>query len=86
MMWRDSMRPARFGPFDGRSAFFVLLTGLHLATWTVTIAFLAMVLFWLLERKGLRVDSAFRLGRCWLAGRSRPALLPRLRRRTINYG
>jgi intracellular multiplication protein IcmT len=85
-MWRDSMRPTRFGPFDGRSVFPLILFAVHIALWTFALAVASAIVFWVLERKGLRVDSALRQVRSWLAGEPRPAVYSWKRRRMLDHG
>lgn len=84
--WRNSMRPVRFFVLDARAAIAFMLFLMHMRLWTLGVAIIVMVLFWLLERKGLTFDAAMRSLRCWFIGNNRPALLWMRRSRMIDYG
>jgi hypothetical protein len=75
MPWRDTMRPARFLVFDGRLVFCLLPFFFHISWMFFYLAIGSMVVFWLLERRGLSVPAAMRRARSWLAGPRRPARL-----------
>ena len=84
--WRNAMRPARFFGVDARasgSLFFLLL---HMRLWTLGIVIFTMVLFYMLERKGLTFNAALRSFRSWLFGKKRPALLWVRRTQIKDYG
>ncbi len=79
--WRDSMKSARFGPLDARAVFPFLLVLIHFETWTIMLAVLSSILFWLAERLGLRFDAALRAVRTWFVIPMRPAQTFQLNRR-----
>ena len=72
--WRDTYKPARFFMLDARAGVPIILCALHIRPWTIGIALLVVILFWVLERRGLSFQSAFRAFRAELAGNHRPAL------------
>ena len=84
--WRISMRPVRFFAIDARAAGFLFFFLLHMRLWTLILCVSVMVVFWLLERKGLTFDSSIRAGRSWILGGKRPAWLWIRKRSTIDYG
>jgi intracellular multiplication protein IcmT len=70
--WRDSQRPVRFFIFDAKASFPIILFLFHARLWTLTFAFLVMVFFWILERKGLNFTTALRVARSFIIGNFRP--------------
>lgn len=72
--WRNSMRPVRFFNFDARAAIPFCLLLFYFRIVTIVFAVCVMVVFWLLEKKGLTFDSAVRAIRLPLFGDKRPAL------------
>lgn len=87
--WRNSMRPTRFFALDARAAIpiftLILPTGdmrIHLFYMTI----LAMIVFFILERRGLTFESALRSLRRWIHGEKRPAVMWFKCRRTRDYG
>jgi hypothetical protein len=45
-----------------------------------------MLVFWILERRGLTFEAALRALRSWIVGRKRPAILKKYRRMWIDFG
>ena len=84
--WRNTMRPARFFAFDSRAAIAVLLVLLHIRLWTIILAVVTMILFWLAERAGYGFEPVLRRLRCFIIGPKRPGLVFTGRRRMIDYG
>lgn len=84
--WRVTMMPARIGPLDARMVIFVALFLLHMRWWTFTVLFMACIVFFVLERRGLSLPSAGRLLRAFLAGARRPAVSDYERRRPVWFG
>lgn len=79
--WRNSMKPARLGPLDGRSAIPLLFLLLHFRLWTLGVTIIIMLIFWAFERRGLTFPAALRAIRVWLLGPRRPAIMFTRRRR-----
>jgi intracellular multiplication protein IcmT len=84
--WRNTQKPARFFALDARAFSFIMLCIVHMRIWTASLAFTAMLVFWVLERRGLTFEAALRALRAWLAGRVRPGLRPGSRRHWIDFG
>lgn len=84
--WRNSMKPARFFALDARAVFPFLLVLIHVRGWTLLLAFICTVLFWVAERVGLRYDSALRAVRAWMVAPHRPAQPYQLNRRMADLG
>lgn len=84
--WRNTQKPARFFAVDARAFVAILLFLLHARLWTFIAALTIMLLFWILERRGLTFESSLRAFRCWSLGRNRPANHRRAVRRWIDYG
>jgi hypothetical protein len=72
--WRDTFKPARFFFLDARAGVPIVATLLHVRVWTVTLTLLIVIAFYILERRGLSVPSAFRAFRAWIIGDARPPL------------
>lgn len=83
--WRNTQKPARFFFLDARCFFAILLFLVHARTWTFTIAVIIMMIFWLLERRGLTFESAIRSLRNWFLGKRRPATRRSYIRRMVDY-
>lgn len=66
--WRDTARSARFFFVDYRAAFPLLLFLLHIKLWTFTLAIIATLCLYALERYGFTVPVFLRIARSWLAG------------------
>ena len=58
--WRNTMKPVRFFQFDARAGFFVVLLLVHFRTWTFVLLLTVLMIFYLLERKGLSFSAALR--------------------------
>ena len=84
--WRDSMRSARFFALDARAAFPFLLVLLHIRWWTLALALVCTLVFWLAERLGLRFDAALRAVRAWFVAPIRPAQPIERNRRMADLG
>lgn len=72
--WRNSMKPARFFFLDARAALPFVLVMLHLRWYTLVIAGVTTIIFYILEKRGLGFISALRAFRVWLVTRKRPAI------------
>jgi len=83
--WRNTQKPARFFIFDARACLTILLFLVHARLWTFTLAVFVIVVFWLLERRGLTFSAALRALRSWVLGAKRPANRAAARRRWIDY-
>lgn len=70
--WRETYKPARFFILDARAGVPILFTLLHVRIWTVVLTFLIVIMFVVLERRGLSVPSAIRAFRAWVIGDDRP--------------
>lgn len=84
--WRNTMKPVRFFGFDARAGFFVVLLLVHARLWTFMLLISILVIFWILERKGLSFASALRAGRMWFIGKNRPAWIWTRRRKLRDTG
>jgi intracellular multiplication protein IcmT len=84
--WRNTQKPARFFALDARAGFAILLFLLHARLWTFVLAVVVMIIFWILERRGLTFESSLRAFRSWFLGRKRPANSRKVTRRWIDYG
>ena len=80
-MWRDSMLVVRLGIFDAR----VLVTSVvwlaHMRWWTFYVAVAGALVFSALEWLGLSLPALVRTLRRLVAGRTRPAVPFRRKRR-----
>ena len=83
IVWRDTIRSPRLLVFDARLIFFCALIVFHLRIWTVVALLVGVMVFWLIERAGLRFPSALRALRSRLAGATRPAMPRSLYRSAI---
>ncbi len=83
--WRETYKPARFFNLDARAGVPIIGVCLHFRTWTVVLAAVILVTFYLLERRGLTLPSALRAFRAWVIGDARPALPVHYARRRIDY-
>jgi len=84
--WRNTQKPARFFVLDARAFSAVMLFIIHARLWTFTLTILIMVIFWVLERRGLTFEAAIRGLRAWVVGARRPALRTSTRRHWIDFG
>jgi|SRR5688572_15276816 intracellular multiplication protein IcmT len=83
--WRNSMKPARFFFLDARAAVPFVFTLLHLRLWTLAVAAITTLIFYILEQRGLSFDAALRAIRVWFVGDKRPNIQPSNRRRMVDY-
>lgn len=84
--WRNTMKPVRFFNFDARACFFLMLVLVHARLWTLYLLIGVMIIFWLLERKGLLFAPALRACRVWIVGKYRPAWIFTRRRKLLDTG
>ena len=84
--WRNTMKPVRFFGFDARAGFFVILVLVHARLWTLCLMLSVLVIFWILERRGLSFASALRGLRRWLVGSYRPAWIYTKKRKMLDTG
>ena len=71
--WYQTYKPARFFMMDSKAGVPLIGVLLHFKTYTVVPAFLWVVLFWYLDRRGMSITSAMRAARSWIIGDIRPA-------------
>ncbi|MDE2029496.1 MAG: IcmT/TraK family protein [Alphaproteobacteria bacterium] len=84
--WRNSQKQARFFALDARAAAPILFFLVHARLWTFVLAILTMLVFWILERRGLTFEAALRAGRAWILGPRRPAVASDRRRHWVDFG
>lgn len=85
--WRNTMKPARFlFGVDARAALTLLLLMIHFRTWTLVLCLSTMIIFYLLEKRGLSFESALRAFRLWIVGPKRPRILAAHKPRWIDFG
>ncbi|MBV8548096.1 MAG: IcmT/TraK family protein [Alphaproteobacteria bacterium] len=84
--WRNSQKPIRFFMLDARSFLSVVLFLFHARLWTLVLALIVMLVFWVMEQRGLTFESSLRAIRCWLLGRNRPANSRLAVRRWTDFG
>jgi intracellular multiplication protein IcmT len=84
--WRNSQKPARFFVLDARSFAAVFFFLVHARLWTFGLAIVVIILFWILEQRGLTFHASLRALRSWLLGTKRPANAGRSKRFWIDYG
>jgi intracellular multiplication protein IcmT len=83
---KDTQRTVKIFGIDGRAILLFTLAAMHFRWWTVTLCIVGVVALVIADRRGLKVPSALRAIRAWLAGDERPAILPWKKRRRVNYG
>lgn len=83
--FRDTYRPARFFFLDARAGALIIGCLLHVRLWTVILTAVALVIFYLMERKGLSIPSAARAARVYFSGDLRPGRQFTKRRGMIDY-
>lgn len=66
--WRESQRPAKFGPIDYRAVVFILPLFFYFRWITVFFALIAVAIFVYLGRKQIQPDNILRWLRSYLAG------------------
>ncbi|MDP9127430.1 MAG: IcmT/TraK family protein [Pseudomonadota bacterium] len=84
--WRNTQKPARFYILDARSFAALFLFLIHARLWTFILAILTMIVFWLLEQRGLTFEASLRGIRSWIFGQRRPSNSRRAIRHWIDYG
>lgn len=84
--WRETQKPAKFGPVDYRAVVFVIPILLYFRFITVIIAFIALAIFWHLEKKKVQPDNVLRWIRATLAGDYRTSHGPVRQRRPVDFG
>lgn len=85
--WRNTMKSTRFFfNVDARAALPLLLLMVHFRLWTFLLALGAMILFYVLEQRGLSFDAAIRAGRLWVIGPKRPRILLTHKPRWLDFG
>ncbi len=83
--WRETYKPARFFTLDARAGVPLIGVCLHARVWTVGLAVTVLIVFYVLERRGLTLPAALRGLRAWIIGDRRPALPIHHVRHTIDY-
>jgi intracellular multiplication protein IcmT len=83
--WRNTQKPVRFFILDARAFLAVLLFLLHMRLWTFILAIGVMMVFLILERRGLTFAASLRAMRSWFMGERRPANHRRAIRYWIDY-
>jgi intracellular multiplication protein IcmT len=83
--WRNSMKPARFFFLDARAAVPFVIMLLHLRLWTMIVATLTTMAFYILEQRGMNFAAALRGLRVWFVGCKRPNIKTSDRHRTVDY-
>jgi len=83
--FRDTYRPARFFFLDARAGALIIGCLLHVRMWTVIATALALIVFYLMERKGLSIPAAARAVRVYFTGDLRPGRQFTKRRAMIDY-
>lgn len=85
VVWRDSARPVRIGPFDARLAVLVFFVLLKPGLVTLVLLLSAWLGFRVAEARGYRLGAAIRRIRAMSAGRRRALHLERYRRSADLY-
>lgn len=80
------MKSARFFALDAFASFPFLLALLHIRWWTLSVALVTTLAFWVAERLGLRFMPALRAARAWLVAPMRPARAYQLNHRMADLG
>jgi intracellular multiplication protein IcmT len=84
--WRNTMKTVRFFTFDARAGLFVALLLVHFRIWTLCLLVSMLLIFYVLERKGLSFPAALRSLRVWLIGTKRPGWIWTRRRKLEDTG
>ena len=85
--WRNTMKPTRFlFGTDARAALLLLLLMVHFRIWTFLLVTTTMIVFYILEQRGLSFESALRALRVWITGPRRGRMLQAHRQRWTDYG
>lgn len=80
------MKPARFFMLDARAAWPVLVMLLHMRIYTILFALFVMLVFYILEQRGLSFFSALRAFRVWIVTKKRPNYRPSDLTRMVDFG
>ena len=81
------MKPARFiFGTDARSALLLLLLMVHFRLWTFLLVVGTMIVFYVLEQRGLSFEAALRALRVWITGPRRGRILQAHKSRWTDYG
>jgi intracellular multiplication protein IcmT len=84
--WRNTMKTVRFFNFDARAGLMLVLVLVHARLWTLYMLIGVMLLFYVLERKGLTFPAALRAARVWVIGPNRPGWIFTRRRKLLDTG
>lgn len=87
--WRNSMRPLRFFALDARAAipiFTMILPTGSMRQYLFLLMIVSMIVFWILERRGLTFAAAMRSIRRWVHGNKRSGLMWFKHRKMRDYG
>ena len=85
--WRNTMKPTRFFfNTDARAALTLLLLMIHFRAWTFFLAIGTMILFFILEQRGLSFEAALRAFRLWIIGSQRPRIVLAHKSRWLDFG
>lgn len=87
--WRNSMRNLRFFALDARAAipiFSLILPTGDFRQYLFFMTIIAMIAFYVLERRGLSFAAALRALRRWIHGPVRPAVMWFKYRKMVDYG
>ena len=81
------MKHARFVfNTDARAALVLLFFLLHMRLWTFGIVCVTMLVFYVLEQRGLSFSAAIRAARYWIVGPNRPRILNTHKPRYVDFG
>jgi len=85
--WRNTMKSTRFFfNVDARAALVLLLLMVHFRLWTFGLTVCVMVVFYVLEQRGLSFEAALRAFRLWVIGSKRPRILLAHKSRWLDFG
>ena len=80
------MRPVRFFAFDCRAAIPFIILFVYARLSTIILTILVLIVFRILEQRGLTYPAAKRNLRAWLAGAERPGWLSAQHKKFIDLG
>lgn len=84
--WRNTMRPVRFFSYDARAAIPVFILLFHFRLYMIIFNIIVLLIFHILEKKGLTLPAALRALRVWLLGDKRPGWISLRHRQMKDYG
>jgi intracellular multiplication protein IcmT len=84
--WRNSMRPVRFFAFDCRAAIPFVILFVYARISTIVLAIVVLIVFRILEQRGLTFSAAIRNFRAWMVGMERPGWLGAQRKKFTDSG